>query len=134
MVMIVKKDISDISDIEWLVNAFYTEVRNDGLLAPVFNAVIQDRWPAHLEKMVKFWETVLLDGQGYFGKPFVPHATLPVNHEHFDRWVYLFEQTVDANFSGAKAEEAKWRGSKMAVLFLSKIRYISNNPGKVILL
>ena|SRR5688572_3421777 len=128
-----KKDISGVSDIELLVNDFYTAVRNDGLLAPVFTNVIQDRWPSHLEKMVKFWETVLLGGERYFGKPFVPHANLPVNQQHFDRWLQLFEQTVDANFAGDKAEEAKWRGSRMAVLFLSKIEYISNNPGKVVL-
>lgn len=114
-------DILCLEDVKKLVDAFYTKVRNDALLAPIFNERIQDRWPLHLEKMYTFWQTLLLDEHTYFGSPFPPHAQLPVQHEHFTQWMQLFTETVEELFSGEKAAEAKWRAGKMAEMFEFKI-------------
>ncbi|MEO9258547.1 MAG: group III truncated hemoglobin, partial [Crocinitomicaceae bacterium] len=91
----------------------------------------QDNWPRHLEKMYTFWQTVLLKEHTYFGSPFVPHAKLPVEQEHFTHWIDLFYKTIDEQFVGEKANEAKWRAEKMAEMFLSKIQYYRQNPDKV---
>ncbi|MBS1635880.1 MAG: group III truncated hemoglobin [Bacteroidetes bacterium] len=128
-----KKDISTIDDIKLLVDAFYTRVQENSLLSGVFNERILDRWPSHLEKMYRFWQTVLLDEHTYNGSPFTPHARLPVNETHFEKWKELFYQTVDENFAGDKAEEAKWRAGKMAEMFYHKITYYQNNPDKILL-
>jgi len=117
------KDIQSLEDIKLLVNHFYGLVRQDEMLGPIFNGVIQDRWPQHLEKMYSFWQTVLLDQHTYEGRPFPPHAQLPVDQTHFQRWIQLFYQTLDAHFSGAVADEARWRAARMAEMFLSKIQY-----------
>lgn len=122
-----KNDIENIDDIKILVNTFYGEIRNDELLGSIFNNVIQERWPEHLEKMYRFWQTVLLEDHTYFGSPFYPHAKLPIAKEHFERWLSIWHKTVNANFAGKKADEAKWRGDKMAQLFQSKIDYLRNN-------
>ncbi|GAB5550591.1 MAG: hypothetical protein Sapg2KO_01820 [Saprospiraceae bacterium] len=127
--MSTNKDITSIADIHLLVDTFYGKVQKDELLGPVFNAVIQDKWPMHLEKMYRFWQTILLSEHTYFGSPFRPHAPLPVNETHFDRWKYLFNQTLDAHFSGEKANEAKWRSEKMAAMFLMKIQYFQRGQG-----
>lgn len=129
------KDISDIEDIKLLVITFYEKVRQDDLLAGIFNGIIKDRWDEHLEKMYRFWQTVLLKEHTYYGSPFKPHAMLPVSASHFDRWKALFFETVDRNFSGTKAEEAKWRAEKMAKIFQVKINnYQSQNkPAKPLL-
>ncbi len=121
------KDITSIDDIRILVDTFYGKIREDDLLKDIFNNVIQDRWPQHLEKMYRFWQTVLFDEHTYFGAPFVPHAQLPVEKLHFDRWVSLFNETVDHFFSGEKATHAKWQGNRMADMFLMKIQYYKNN-------
>jgi hypothetical protein len=42
---------------------------------------------------------------------------LPVGKAHFDRWLELFLETVDENFSGPKAEEAKGRALSIADTF-----------------
>lgn len=122
-----KQDIDTIEDIKLLVDTFYGRIREDDLLKDIFNGVIQDRWPEHLEKMYRFWQTVLMDEHTYFGSPFVPHAELPVDKEHFDRWIGLFGETVDELFEGERAERAKWQGDRMAKMFLSKIRYYRDN-------
>ncbi|MCE7925817.1 MAG: group III truncated hemoglobin [Haliscomenobacteraceae bacterium CHB4] len=122
-----KHDIAHIDDIKLLVDSFYTAVREDALLKDIFNGVIRDRWPEHLDKMYRFWQTVLLEEHTYYGSPFVPHAKLPVAAAHFDRWLQLFRETVDRFFTGEKAERAKWQGERMAEMFLSKIEYFRNN-------
>ena len=121
------KDIKNIGDIKILVDSFYGKIREDELLGPIFNGVIQDRWPQHLSKMYGFWQTVLLDEHNYDGRPFPPHANLPVEKLHFSTWLKLWHETVDENFSGTIADEAKWRGDKMAAMFLSKIQYYRNS-------
>ena len=122
-----KAKITSLDDVKIVVDAFYGRVREDDLLGPVFNHVIQDRWPEHLQRMYTFWQTVLLGEHTYYGSPFPPHAKLPVTKEHFQRWLKLFTKTIDEHFEGEKADEAKWRASKMAEMFQYKIEAIQNN-------
>jgi hemoglobin len=128
-----RKDIATMEDIRLLVDTFYGKIRVDLLLGGIFNGVIKDRWPEHLEKMYRFWQTVLLGEHTYYGSPFPPHAQLPVEQKHFDAWLKLWYETIDEHFTGAKADEAKWRGDKMAVMFLSKIEYYRNHPATPLL-
>lgn len=127
-----KKDISDIEDIKLMVNAFYDQIRENEVLGPIFNGIIQDRWSQHLEKMYTFWQTILLEEHTYFGSPFPPHAKLPVDASHFEQWLQLFNQNMDNLFEGTKADEAKWRAAKMAQMFQIKIEYIQQKGFKSI--
>ncbi|WP_152268944.1 group III truncated hemoglobin [Agriterribacter humi] len=126
-------DILNLEDVKKLVDAFYGKVRENDLLAPVFNERIKDRWPEHLAKMYTFWQTILLEERTYFGSPFPPHAKLPVEHAHFGEWMKLFTQTVDELFTGEKAKEAKWRAGKMAEMFEYKIEYYKKTGFKNLL-
>lgn len=117
------KEILTIDDIKLLVDDFYGKVREDELLAPIFNERIKDQWPVHLNKMYTFWQTVLLGEHTYFGSPFPPHANMPIDGQHFQRWLELFNATLDEHFTGEKADEAKWRANKMAEMFLLKINH-----------
>lgn len=128
-----RRDITNIEDIRLMVDSFYNKVRCDETLQQIFNNVIQDRWPQHLEKMYRFWQTVLLDEHTYQGSPFVPHAKLPVQKEHFEKWLFLFFKTIDEHFTGEKAERAKWQGERMAQMFHYKIEYYKNNSAKPVL-
>jgi hemoglobin len=121
-----KPDITTLSDIKILVDSFYGKVRKNEKLKDIFNSVIKERWPEHLEKMYRFWQTVLLDEHTYYGSPFSPHAHLPVDKAHFEQWIELFFQTVDENFTGEIAERAKWQGQRMAEMFYLKIDYYRN--------
>ena len=124
-------EILNLDDIKLLVDTFYERIRENELLGPIFNERMQERWPIHLEKMYKFWQTVLLQEHTYYGSPFPPHAKLPVSPEHFERWLSLWRTTVDDVFEGPKADEAKWRGQAMADMFMAKIEYFrerNTNP------
>ncbi len=110
------KQIETIEDIRLLVDSFYDKIRQDQILAPVFNEKIQD-WPPHLDKMYRFWQSILLEQHTYNGAPFLKHITLSIRQEHFHRWLELFYETVDSLFAGSKAQEAKLRASKIAYVF-----------------
>ena len=128
-----KKELLNLEDIKTLVDSFYGKVRSDELLAPIFNERIRDNWPVHLEKMYRFWQTVLLGEHTYMGTPFPPHANLPVDKSHFEQWLKLFKETLDEQFSGEKAKEAKWRADKMAEMFLLRINYFREQGFKSII-
>lgn len=121
------KDIETFDDCKVLVDNFYGKVRKDPLIGPIFDQVIQNHWPEHLEKMYRFWQTLLLDNHTYFGSPFPPHAKLPVQWEHFQKWLELFNQTIDEHFYGKVADEARWRAGKMAEMFNFKIQHFKNS-------
>ena len=122
-----KKDILSFEDVKLLVATFYSKVREAELIGPIFDERIQDRWPEHLAKMYTFWQTLLLDEHTYYGSPFPPHAQLPVEKPHFERWLSLFSETLDELFKGEVAQEAMWRANKMAEMFQFKIHHYRNN-------
>ncbi len=123
-------DILSIDDIKNLVDSFYGKVRKDELIGPIFDERIQDRWPTHLAKMYSFWQTVLLGEHTYYGSPFPPHAQLPIDEVHFNKWLELFYETLDEHFTGKIAEEAKWRANKMAQMFQYKLQHYKNSPDR----
>lgn len=123
-----KKNIENLEDVKLLVDSFYSKVRENKLLGSIFDDVIQDRWPEHLEKMYTFWQTVLLQEHTYQGSPFSPHANLPVDAEHFNKWLELFFETIDEHFEGEVSMDAKWRANKMAQMFHLKIQHYQENP------
>lgn len=127
-----KITIESRKEVELMVNTFYESVRQNTLLGPIFEERIKDNWPAHLEKMYNFWETVLLGKHNYFGSPFAPHMQMGLTPEHFETWIGLFVSTIDCLFEGEKAEEAKWRATKMAEMFRSKIEFYKQNNLKPI--
>ena len=126
-----KKDIEGLDDIILFVNQFYNKVQQDDLIGPIFNEVIQD-WEPHLQKMYAFWNAVLFGVPGFTGNPFARHAPLPIEAKHFERWIQLFYQTIDALFEGETAQNTKKRAETMAIMFLSKLQAMRGGAGRVI--
>jgi len=124
-------EIESKEDIRLFVDAFYAKVRVDPLIGPVFAARIEnDNWTPHLERMYSFWNTVLFAERDYHGNPFSKHSSLPIQAEHFQRWIQLLNMTLDELFHGVKADEVKKRAELMGKLFQSKLEHIrKNNDG-----
>jgi hemoglobin len=72
-----------------LVERFYTKVRADPEIGPIFNDVVQN-WDAHLALPKDFWSTVLLTTGRYKGNPLLAHFCLPIEERYFARWLTLF--------------------------------------------
>ena len=119
--MATKTDIKDREDVSLLVNTFYAKVRNDKVLGPIFNNIIND-WDAHLELLTDFWETQLFLKRKYFGNPVTAHEEVDektnqsITPEHFGFWLNLWFQTLDELFEGETAWIAKNRAQKMSTM------------------
>lgn len=87
------------------VDRFYTAVRDDALLGPVFAARIES-WPDHLEQMKRFWRSVLHNSGEYSGRPMPKHVAIDgLGEEHFHRWLNLFYATLRAEEPSAAATD-----------------------------
>src|SRR3954467_4433733 len=82
------------SEISTLVDTFYAKVRLDPDIGPIFNAIVDD-WPYHLALLKDFWSTVLLTTGRYKGDPMMKHLQLPLDPQHFERWLALFAETAN---------------------------------------
>lgn len=118
-------DIENRADIELLVNTFYDSVKQDETIGYIFKDIIGDDWSHHLPVMYMFWETILLAKPGYMGNPIGKHIEIdrriPLQQEHYDSWISLWDATVDKLFAGDVAEEAKKRAKLMIELIKTKV-------------
>ncbi|MFN3240029.1 MAG: group III truncated hemoglobin [Planctomycetota bacterium] len=101
--------------IETLVHRFYDRIRDEPLLGPVFASRIDaDAWPAHLDKMVRFWSTILRGTDRYTGNPMLAHQGLPgVTPAHFTRWLSLFREVAEQCLSQPLADSILQRAERM---------------------
>ena len=124
-----KPDIQTRADIQIFVDAFYAKMPSDDLVGHVFMDVMHVDFAKHLPKMYDFWEMLLLDGSAYKGAPMRPH--LEVNQKerltqaHFDRWLSLFNATLDEHFEGKITEEAKINAWNIAQTWAYKLNYLN---------
>lgn len=96
-----------------LVYFFYDRVREDEMLAPVFNTRISN-WDKHLGQMCDFWSSVVLMSGRYHGQPMQKHAPLPVGGIHFDRWLELFRASAREVCPPVAAEHFIVRAERIA--------------------
>ncbi len=118
------------NEIELMVNSFYKRVNQDAILSPIFNEVMRVDWDLHLPIMYKFWGSILLGAQSYSGNPIQKHIEiskiLPLTQEAFDRWLELFTENIEAQFTGVKAEETKLRAANIARLMFFQVNASSH--------
>lgn len=77
-----------------LVDTFYGHVREDALLGPIFAERIAD-WPWHLDRMKRFWRSILMNSGEFSGNPMAKHLAIPgLEQHHFAHWLTLFYATL----------------------------------------
>lgn len=120
-----KNDIQSRIDIETLVQAFYTKVRNENSLNKYFSKVIPVDWNLHYVKMADFWENILFFTGNYDGNLMEAHKRINEKQtmvpNEFEIWIKLFCSTVDELFEGKNAEKIKSSSTQIALIMKSKI-------------
>jgi hemoglobin len=104
------------------VDTFYAKVRRDPDIGPIFNAIVGD-WPHHLATLKDFWSTVLLTSGRYKGDPMMTHLQLPLDHEHFERWLALFAETATEVLPPDHASTVIARSHRIAQNFKAGIAF-----------
>jgi hemoglobin len=123
-----RHDIETRADCEQLVRSFYGRALTDPVIGWLFTDIAHLDLEAHVPQITSFWETILLDAHSYEGRPFRPHIELNskarIRRGHFERWLFLWHQTVNELFSGPTAELAKSHADRVANAFHQRLRSI----------
>ena len=105
----------DRASIGALVRAFYSRLRQNQRLGPIFAREITGDWEPHLEKMTDFWCSVILKTGDYHGRPVPAHLKLrDVTEADFDIWLDLFGETAAAHFAPQTAAVFVDRAERIA--------------------
>ena len=106
-----KPDLDSREAIEAFVDRFYARLLADERLAPVFLDVAGIDLAVHLPHIKDYWCKLLLGEQGYRRHTMNIHRQLhgkqALEAGDFQRWLALFNATLDEGFSGEQTERAR---------------------------
>jgi hemoglobin len=106
-----RPDLDTRERVERFVDAFYARVLVDPVLAPIFLDIAGIELDVHLPHIKDYWCKLLLGETGYKRHTMNIHRQLHLKHElsstDFERWLQLFEATVEESFQGPGADRAK---------------------------
>jgi hemoglobin len=101
-------DIASRPDIATVVDNFYSKATQDDQIGFLFEGLDLIN---HLPTIHDFWENILFRTGAYKGGLMYKHLMLnarkPLKAEHFERWLYLFTQTIAEHFTGPNADLMK---------------------------
>lgn len=105
----------DEAGLRQLVDAFYTRVRADAELGPIFNDAIHD-WPEHLGKLAAFWSSVMLTSGRYKGQPVPAHMKHKsrITPALFTRWLGLWNRTTEELMAPEAAAALQAKAARIA--------------------
>lgn len=130
-----KKLIASRKEIEKLVDDFYGKIQADEALNFIFIDIAKVNWQKHLPLMYDFFENMLFYTGTYTGNPMEIHKQVndlfPLTPAHFDRWLQLFNSTVDELFEGEKAILVKQRVKSIAQVMQIKLAGETSNADKI---
>lgn len=97
-----------------LVRRFYTAVRADAELGPVFAAAVRD-WDEHERRLVDFWTSLMLGSGRYRGNPAQSHLDHAdrIRPELFARWLALWTRCSDELLPPAQAAAVQERADRI---------------------
>ncbi len=108
------EDLCTEEEIAQLVHAFYSAVRQDEILGPIFEHHVHN-WDSHLAKLVDFWSSLLRRTGRFEGTPMPKHIALPgLSADLFQRWLALFRATTAAQPNPQMRDQANAMAQRIA--------------------
>lgn len=109
-----------------IVSLFYQKLFADELMRHFFVSFLEpNSLEVHLKILVDFWDGVLFHTGSYSKNAMKPHIDkhkeTPFKKEHFDRWIFLFKESVDDLFAGQNTEVLKNRAESIGTVMQLKI-------------
>jgi hemoglobin len=111
------------------VKRFYEKGDLDPVLGPMFAMTISELEP-HLEIVSNFWSHALLGTTRYQGTPFGVHVNLPIEVEHFGRWLSLVTDAASETMPEPLAAAAIARAAHMTQCFQSGLFPFKDAEGR----
>jgi hemoglobin len=126
-------DIQNQDELYLLVDEFYKKLLSDDSISYIFTDVVKIKIEEHLPILVTFWSQAILGTGGYIKN--LTQIHLDVNaKEHltpelFKIWLNHFNNSVDENFKGEKAEQIKTQALSIATIMQIKITQAEDKKG-----
>ncbi len=111
------------NDVNKLVDIFYDTLKTHDFLSIVFDDPLRNDWRACCDRMIRFWRTVLLNGDSLDSSPFALHSMAVIHNSEFDIWLQLLDYIIDGHFYGEIKNAAKHTAHKLAQTFIYNIQY-----------
>jgi hemoglobin len=125
------KDIQNQEDLYLLVDVFYQKLFADERISYIFTDVVKIKLEEHLPLLVTFWSQAILGTGGYTSNLTQIHLDVSaksyLSPELFKIWLHHFNEAVDKNFMGAKAEQIKTQALSLATILQIKIAQQKDN-------
>lgn len=106
-----KPDLDSRENIELFVERFYQRILADAQLAPIFLDIAAVDLEVHLPHIEDYWCKLLLGEKRYRRHTMDIHRQLhgkqPLQAGDFQRWLALFNATLDHGFAGERTERAR---------------------------
>lgn len=126
-----RREILGRPDIEQLTRTFYNRALSDEILFKYFVELRFGELDDHLPKITDYWDTKLFHSGRYREDSLQVHLRLNALHRlqasDFQRWIELWQVTIDELFVGRTATTAKFIGAQMCCILYSRITG-SNSP------
>jgi hemoglobin len=120
------KDIENRKDIEFIVQTFYEQARQNSLLQPVFAPTDFEH---HLPRVYNFWENMLFQTGNYNGGMMWVHLQtnerIRLSISHFEEWLGLWMATIDTHFAGKNADFMKAKALQIGQIMSAKMQHIN---------
>ena len=118
-------DIQTQQDLYHLVDEFYKKLLADERISYIFTDVVKIKIEEHLPILVTFWSQGILGTGGYTKNLTQIHLNINekeyLSPELFTIWLTHFNNSVDENFKGEKAEKIKTQALSIATIMQIKI-------------
>lgn len=116
-----------------MVDTFYAKVQQHPKLGPIFNNTIGDNWDVHLQKMYRFWSSVLNTSGVYNGNPMAVHMNLKekVEPSNFADWLILFKETLGELFTPEEAAYIYTKAENIAQSLSMGMFYNPASPNRL---
>jgi len=113
-----QRDLDSRENIEAFVDLFYRRILEDEQLSPIFLDVAGIDLAVHLPHIKNYWCKLLLGEKNYQRHTMNIHRQLhgkqPLQSGDFQRWLALFNATLDEGFAGERAERARQVAASIA--------------------
>jgi len=113
-----RPDLDSPEQIAAFVDRFYGRLLADPELRPIFIDAAGIDLPTHLPRIRAYWCKMLLGQPGYRRHTMklhrAVHARRPFTPADFERWLALFNATLDAGFAGPFSERARRLAARIA--------------------
>ena len=101
--------------IQTFVEEFYTAVRKNDVIGPIFDTAIGDHWHEHIQTLTDFLMSVLFGVRAFKGNPFLAHSQLAgLEDSHFDIWLGIFHSTAKDMLHPALSDKAIEKSQRIA--------------------